>query len=118
MTGFFNSNVAVPVTITNFVRQVEDINTACGALVPAAFGVSGAYKPNALNGYLRDVANNVPAVNPVVTAIAAASVTTGTSFTALAAALDDMDDALDSLQAEYVQAIMRANETSSMPLLT
>jgi len=87
VTGFFNSNVAVPVTITNFVRQVEDINTACGALVPAAFGVSGAYKPNALNGYLRDVANNVPAVNPVVTAIAAASVTTGTSFTALAAAL-------------------------------
>ena len=41
-----------------------------------------------------------------------------TGDTALAAALDDMDDVLDALQAEYVQAIMRANESSSMPLAT
>ena len=41
-----------------------------------------------------------------------------TGDTALAAALDDMDDVLDSLQAEYVQAIMRANESASMPLAT
>jgi phosphate transport system protein len=41
-----------------------------------------------------------------------------TGDTALAAALDDMDDTLDALQAEYVQAIMRANESASMPLNT
>ncbi len=39
-----------------------------------------------------------------------------TGDTALAAALDDMDDRLDALQVEYVQAIMRANDTASMPL--
>lgn len=41
-----------------------------------------------------------------------------TSDVALAAALDDMDDALDSLQAEYVQAIMRVNESAHVPLNT
>ena len=35
-----------------------------------------------------------------------------------AGALDGMDDALDSLQAEYVQAIMRANESAHVPLNT
>ena len=41
-----------------------------------------------------------------------------TNDAALAAALDDMDDALDSLQAEYIQAIMRANESATVPLNT
>ena len=39
-----------------------------------------------------------------------------TGDVALAAALDDMDDALDSLQAEYIQSIMRANENTQLPL--
>lgn len=39
-----------------------------------------------------------------------------TGDAALAAALDDMDDALDALQADYIQAIMRANEENKMPL--
>ncbi len=39
-----------------------------------------------------------------------------TGDAALAAALDDMDDALDSLQADYIQAIMRANEETKLPL--
>ena len=39
-----------------------------------------------------------------------------TGDAALGAALDDMDDALDDLQAEYIQAIMRANEGSHLPL--
>jgi phosphate transport system protein len=37
---------------------------------------------------------------------------------ALAAALDDMDDALDSLQAEYVHAIIECHEASKMKLQT
>jgi phosphate transport system protein len=41
-----------------------------------------------------------------------------TGDTALAAALDDMDDALDSLQAEYMQAILRANESADLQLNT
>ena len=41
-----------------------------------------------------------------------------TGDAALAAALDDMDDALDSLQADYIQAIMSANEATHMPLHT
>jgi hypothetical protein len=81
VTGFNNSNVPVPVTIANFIRQVEDV-TANGPIT-----VSGAYKPNALNGFLRDVANNVPAGSPIVTPIPGASVTTGVSYLTLPAPL-------------------------------
>ncbi len=81
VTGFNNSNVPVPVTIANFVRQVEDVTGN------APITVSGQYKPNALNGFLRDVANNVPAGSPIVTAIPAASVTTGVSYLTLPAPL-------------------------------
>lgn len=41
-----------------------------------------------------------------------------TNDAALAVTIDDMDDALDSLQAEYIQAIMRANESATVPLNT
>lgn len=81
VTGFVNSNVPVPVTIANFVRQIQDV-TANGPIV-----VSGAYKPTGLNGILRDVVNINPAGSPIVTAIPGASVTTGVSYLAAAAPL-------------------------------
>jgi len=39
-----------------------------------------------------------------------------TGDAALAAALDDMDDALDTLQNDFIQAILRANENDRLPL--
>jgi hypothetical protein len=85
ITSLVKDNVAVPVTIPNFIRQVESISNAdCSTQFVQAGGV---FKPSALNGFVRDVVNNVPAVNPVVTPIAAADVTTGTSYNAIAAAV-------------------------------
>jgi hypothetical protein len=85
ITSMVNSNVPVPVTITNFIRQAESISNAdCSTQFTVA---GGAFKPSSLNGFLRDVVNNVPATNPVVTAIAAADVTTGVSATTIPAAV-------------------------------
>jgi len=73
-TTLVNTGVSAGITIPNFVRQVEDV-TGQNPIT-----VSGAYKPNNLQGAVRDqVGNNSGAVNTV---ILAAQVTTGTSYTA------------------------------------
>ncbi len=74
-----NSNVPAGFTTTNFMRQIEPVTNAAGG--PLAVG--GAFKPTALNGVVRDQANNLSAV--ATSPIAAAQVTTGVSYTATAA---------------------------------
>lgn len=72
------SNVPAGITITGFMRQVENVT----GNTPLAVG--GAFKPTALTGVARDQANNSSAA--AVTAIPGASVTTGVSYLAAAAA--------------------------------
>ncbi len=79
LVDFVRSNVPVDVTIADFVRQIEDV-TANSALA-----VGGAFKLDELQGIMLDQADVGTAVSPVITAIAAASVEDGVSYTALAA---------------------------------
>jgi len=71
------SNVPAGITVTGFMRQVENVTGN------APVTVGGQFKPTALTGIARDQANNPSAA--AVTAIPAASVTTGVSYLAAAA---------------------------------
>lgn len=71
------SNVPAGITVTGFMRQVENVTGN------APLAVGGAFKPTALTGVARDQANNPSAA--AVTGIPGASVTTGVSYLAAAA---------------------------------
>jgi hypothetical protein len=73
-----NSNVPAGITISGFLRQVEDV-TGNGPLA-----VGGAFKPVQLDGFVTDQADNASAT--ATTVIPPAAVTTGVSYTAAAAA--------------------------------
>jgi Big-like domain-containing protein len=71
-------NVSAGITLNGFMRQIEPITGN------APVAVSGAFKPSQISGNVRDQANN--SSGAVNTAIAPASVTTGTSYLAAPAA--------------------------------
>lgn len=78
-TTLQNSNVAAGVTITGFMRQVEDVTGN------APVTVTGQFKPSNIGGTIRDQVQTSAVVN---TGIAAGQVTTGVSYlTAVAAQL-------------------------------
>lgn len=70
-----NSNVPAGVTVTDFMRQVEDATNALGTN-PLAVG--GAFKPLTLTGDVVDQGNNSSGL--IATNIPGASVTTGVSY--------------------------------------
>jgi hypothetical protein len=73
-----NSNVPAGITISGFLRQVENV-TGNGPLA-----VGGQFKPVQLDGFVTDQANNASAT--ATTVIPPAAVTTGVSFAAAAPA--------------------------------
>ena len=73
---FVNTAVPVNITVSNFMRQVEAVTSACNA----ALTTGGGFKPTLLNETLLDMGSQTSGV--IGTAIPGASVTTGVLYTA------------------------------------
>jgi hypothetical protein len=71
---FVNTNVPTNISITGFMRQVENVTSVCNA----ALTVGGAFKPVQLQEALLDMANLTS--GPINTVIPGTSVTTGLSY--------------------------------------